>query len=123
MGMLRMTNLSVSTVAVKDVIGLACAQLDATRSTRRKMDSDDSFEIPITTSVPDYGLIALGLHRNGSYEAAKAGKIPVIEVQGKKRVPVRVALARMADGDPEILRALTADFAAKFSRLKAGQAA
>jgi hypothetical protein len=86
------------------------------------MDTDD-FDVPITTSVPDFGLIALGLHRNGSYSAANAGKIPVIEVQGKKRVPVRVALAKMADGDPEILRALTADFAAKFFKLKSCQAA
>jgi hypothetical protein len=68
-------------------------------------------------------LIALGLQRNGSYEAAKVGKIPVIEVQGKKRVPVRAALAKMAGGDPEILRALTADFAVKLSRLNAEKAA
>ena len=88
------------------------------------------YEIPITASVPEFGLIALGLNRAGSYEAAKSkedGKIPavipVIEVQGKKRVPVRVGLARLAGGDPEILKAMIADFAAKFSRLKAEQAA
>jgi hypothetical protein len=80
-------------------------------------------EIPITASVPEYGLIALGLNRFGSYEAAKAGKIPVIEVQGKKRVPVRVGLARLAGGDPEILKAMIADFAVKFGRLRAEQAA
>jgi hypothetical protein len=79
--------------------------------------------IPITVSVPDFGLIALGLQRNGAYEAAKAGKIPVIEVQGKKRVPLRVALAKMAGGDAETLRAMTEDFAAKFRQLTAGQAA
>lgn len=80
------------------------------------MDANES--LPITTSVPEYGLIALGLQRNGSYEAAKAGVIPVIEVQGKKRVPVRSALQRLAAGDPETLRALAADFAFKFSQMK-----
>jgi len=85
-------------------------------------------EVPITASVPEYGLIALGLNTGGSYEAAKAkpgrpAKIPVMEVQGKKRVPVRAALNELAGGDPEILKALVADFAAKFWRLKAKQAA
>jgi hypothetical protein len=80
-------------------------------------------EIPITTSVPEFGLIALGLNRGGSYEAAKVDKIRVIEVQGKKRVPVRAALNELAGGDPEILKALVADFAVRFWRLKAKQAA
>jgi hypothetical protein len=80
-------------------------------------------DIPITTSVPDYGFIALGLQRNGSYEAAKAGIFPVIEVQGKKRVPVRAALSKLAGDDPEVLKAITDDFASKFSRLKADEAA
>jgi len=75
-------------------------------------------DIPITTSVPDYGFIALGLQRNGSYEAAKAGIFPVIEVQGKKRVPVRAALSKLAGNDPDVLRAVTEDFASKLFRLK-----
>ena len=86
------------------------------------------YEIPITASVPEYGLIVLGLKTGGSYEAAKdkpdkPAKIPVIEVQGKKRALVRVGLARLAGGDPEILNALIADFALKYWRLKAKQAA
>jgi hypothetical protein len=85
------------------------------------MNANDP-DLPITISVPVYGLIALGLQKNGSYEAAKAGKIPVIEVQGKKRVPVRIALRKIAGDDPEVLKAITADFAAKFFRLK-GEAA
>jgi hypothetical protein len=89
---------------------------------RREMNANDS-DLPITTSVPVYGLIALGLHRNGSYEAAKAGIIPVIEVQGKKRVPVRVALRKLAGDDPEVLKAIVDDFASKLFRLKAGEAA
>jgi hypothetical protein len=81
------------------------------------MNANDR-DLPITISVPEYGLIALGLHRNGSYEAAKAGVIPVIEVQGKKRVPVRVALRKLAGDDSEVLKAVVADFASKFFRLK-----
>jgi hypothetical protein len=78
-------------------------------------------EVPITVSVPEFGRIVLGLERNGAYQAALAGKIPTFEVQGKKRVLVRAGLAKIANGDAEILQALTADFAVKFSRLKAKQ--
>ena len=81
------------------------------------MDTNDR-GLPITTSVPEYGLIALGLQRNGSYDAAKAGVIPVIEVQGKKRVPVRAALRKLAGDDPGVLDALASDFALKFSQMK-----
>ena len=77
-----------------------------------------SHNLPITVSVPEYGLIALELQRNGSYEAAKAGVIPVIEVQGKKRVPVRAALRKLAGDDPNVLKAVVDDFALKFFRLK-----
>ena len=80
-------------------------------------------DLPITTSVPDYGFIALGLQRNGSYEAAKAGIFPVVEVQGKKRVPVRAALRKLAGDDPEVLKAVVDDFASKFFRLKSASAA
>jgi hypothetical protein len=80
------------------------------------MDTSDC--LPITTSVPEYGLIALDLQRSGSYEAAKAGIFPVIEVQGKKRVPVRAALRKLAGDDPDVLKAVAADFASKFLQLK-----
>ena len=84
-----------------------------------------SHDLPITISVPDYGLIVFELGRSGSYEAAKAKaeSFPVIEVQGKKRVPVRVALRKLAGDDPEVLKAITADFASKFFRLKADEVA
>ena len=87
--------------------------------------NESNHDLPITMSVPDWGHIAFDLCRSGSYEAAKvkAESFPVIEVQGKKRVPVRVALRRLAGDDVEVLRAITADFAAKFSRLKTGKAA
>jgi hypothetical protein len=87
--------------------------------------NESNHDLPITISVPDYGLIAFELGRSGSYEAAKANaeNFPVIEVQGKKRVPVRVALRKLAGGDPEVLKAVTEDFASRFFRLKAEEAA
>jgi hypothetical protein len=74
------------------------------------------YELPLTESVPVFGEIVWGLGRNPSYEAAKAGVIPTIEVRGKKRVPVRVALRRLAGDDPTILEALTKDFLSKLRR-------
>lgn len=41
-----------------------------------------------TISIPEAGSLFFGLARNGAYEAARRGEIPVIEVGGKKRVPV-----------------------------------
>src|ERR1700682_1073022 len=111
--------LSISSVAVNNYAGLRCAQFDSTNQRGREMDTSDC--LPITTSVPEYGLIALDL-RSGSYEAAKAGIFPVIEVQGKKRVPVRAALRKLAGDDPDVLKAGAADFASKFLRLR-GEAA
>jgi hypothetical protein len=42
-----------------------------------------------TVSVPDAGKILADLSRNGSYEAARQGKlgVPVIKVGGLSRVP------------------------------------
>jgi hypothetical protein len=74
------------------------------------------FEIPVTVSVPEYGAAALGLSRNGSYAAAIAGIFETIEVQGKKRVPVRKNLRRLAGDDPGILEAVTRDFLSKLRR-------
>lgn len=75
-------------------------------------------DLPITISVPVFGKLGLGLEKNGSYDAAKAGIFPIIEVQGKKRVPVRQALRKIAGDDPEVLRAVFADFAAGLRRMK-----
>jgi hypothetical protein len=47
-----------------------------------------------TLSVPEAGRRYFGLGRNGSYEAAKRGEIPVIKVGARKRVPV-IAMERM----------------------------
>jgi hypothetical protein len=42
-----------------------------------------------TLSIPEAGRIYFGLGRGGSYQAAKRGDIPYIEVGRLKRVPVR----------------------------------
>jgi hypothetical protein len=46
-----------------------------------------------TMSVPTAGKVYFGLGRNGSYEAAKRGEIPVIKIGARLRVPV-VAMER-----------------------------
>jgi excisionase family DNA binding protein len=45
--------------------------------------------LPQTLSVPEAGKRYLGLGRNGSYNAAARGELPVIKVGGRYRVPVR----------------------------------
>ncbi len=49
-----------------------------------------------TMSVPEAGDIYYGLSRNGSYEAARRGDIPTIQVGRLKRVPV-AAMERIVD--------------------------
>ena len=46
-----------------------------------------------TMSVPAAGKLYYDLGRNGSYEAAKRGEIPVIKVGARLRVPV-IAMER-----------------------------
>lgn len=52
---------------------------------------------PFTMSIPAAGKKYLGLSRNGSYEAAKRGIIPTIEVGRRKLALVRV-LERKLEG-------------------------
>jgi hypothetical protein len=42
-----------------------------------------------TLSVPEAGRIYFGLSRNGSYQAARSGTLPTIEVGRRKYVPIR----------------------------------
>ncbi len=51
---------------------------------------------PKTISVPEAGRLYLGIGRDSSYEAAKRGDIPFIQVGRLKRVPV-VAMERMLE--------------------------
>lgn len=79
--------------------------------------------LPLTVSIPDFGAVVFD-HKseNPSYEAARAGVFPVIEYGvgekvKRKRVPVRVALQRIAGNDQSILEALTKDFLSKWNAL------
>ncbi len=49
-----------------------------------------------TLSVPAAGRLYYGLGRNGSYDAAKRGDIPVIRVGRLLRVPVVAMEAKLA---------------------------
>jgi hypothetical protein len=79
------------------------------------MDASE-YEIPVTVSVPEYGKAALGLSRSGSYAAANAGAFETVDVQGKKRVPVRKNLRKLTGDDPAVLEAVTRDFLSKLRR-------
>lgn len=43
---------------------------------------------PKTMSVPEAGRVYLGIGRDASYEAAKRGEIPVMQIGRLKRVPI-----------------------------------
>jgi hypothetical protein len=81
-------------------------------------------ELPVTVGVPLYAKLVFDIaSEDTAYAAAKRGDIPTIKIGGKVRVPVRVALAKVAKGDPDVLKAMTADFAAKLNRIMADEAA
>jgi len=73
--------------------------------------------LPLTLSVPQYGKMVYGIGENSSYAAADRGDIPTIEMGGKKRVPVRLALQQLAGGDLGILDALMKDLSAKLEKV------
>jgi hypothetical protein len=86
----------------------------------------EQMSVPLTVSVPEWGFVVLGLGAGPSYGAAKRGDFAVIEFgNGEKvkrqRVPVRVNLQRLADGDPALLEALTEDFLTKWKTLPVRQ--
>jgi len=51
---------------------------------------EQTAKTPKTISVPEAGKTYYGLGRNGSYEAARRGDIPTIQVGRLKRVSVAV---------------------------------
>ena len=51
---------------------------------------EQTVKIPKTISVPEAGKVYYGLSKNGSYEAARRGDIPTIQVGRLKRVSVAV---------------------------------
>jgi hypothetical protein len=79
--------------------------------------------LPTTVPILTFARIAFGLAEDTAYAAAHRGDIPTIKIGKFLRVPVRVALAKLAGGDAEALKAMTADFAAKLRQLEAEQAA
>jgi hypothetical protein len=58
--------------------------------------SDRTDAEPLCMSVPEAGRVFLGLSRNQSYAAAKAGIIPVIRVGRLLKVP-RIAMQRLLE--------------------------
>lgn len=82
-------------------------------------------DIPITTDVPTFGRIALGLGRNASYDAAKRKDFPTIELKGLLRVPLRPALEPLlGNASPDERAAIFAKFCkADRPRKKESQAA
>jgi hypothetical protein len=72
--------------------------------------------LPLTMSVPQFGRLVFELGEAKSYEAATRGDIPTIAMGGKKRVPVRVALLKVAGNDPSMLDSLMKDLSAKLER-------
>ena len=64
-----------------------------------------------TLSVPQAGARYFGLSRNASYEAARRGDLPTIDVGRLKRVPVRTMerkLDRITERDEKPVYAVTA---------------
>jgi hypothetical protein len=50
--------------------------------------------LPLTMAVPEYGRKILRIGKNASYDAAKRGDIPTIQVGGLLRVPVQLAMKK-----------------------------
>jgi hypothetical protein len=54
-------------------------------------------DMPKALSIPEAGARYFGLSKNGSYDAARRGEIPYIEIGRLKRVPV-VLMERLMIG-------------------------
>jgi hypothetical protein len=72
--------------------------------------------LPLTLAVPEYGRLVFNIGEASSYAAADRGDIPTIEMGRLRRVPVRIALRRLAGDDVGMLEALTKDLSAKLER-------
>jgi hypothetical protein len=79
--------------------------------------------LPTTLPLRTFARLAFDISENSAYAAARDGIIPTIKIGALLRVPVRVALAKMAGGDAQALQAITADFAAKLAELTTANAA
>jgi hypothetical protein len=65
-------------------------------TTRKAAAPRRKAEHPLTLTVPEAGRKYFGLSKNGSYDAAARGDIPVVRIGKTLRVPVR-ALEAMLD--------------------------
>ena len=61
-----------------------------------EFEVEQTVKIPKTMSVPEAGKVYYDLSRNGSYEAARRGDIPTIQVGRLLRVPVAVMERKVA---------------------------
>jgi hypothetical protein len=60
------------------------------------MNDDDK---PWTMSIPEAGKRYFGLGRNGSYDAARRGELPTVNIGRLKRVLVRPLEQKLAGKD------------------------
>jgi hypothetical protein len=70
---------------------------EATQSMSKKSITE---ELPWTQSVPECGRQFLGLGRDASYKAARAGLIPTIAAGRKLRALPRILAARLRPKEP-----------------------
>jgi len=78
--------------------------------------------LPLTMSVPQFGRLVYGYSENSAYAAAERGDIVTIKTgdtnkRPRLRVPVRVALLRVAGNDPVLLDSLVKDLCTRSKRL------
>jgi hypothetical protein len=71
-----------------------------TKPTTQRTDARADTDVCLTMTVPEAGKRYLGLSRNGSYNAAAAGIIPVVRVGKLLRVPV-AAMDRLVGRAPD----------------------
>jgi hypothetical protein len=72
-------------------------------------------DLLLTCSVPEWGDCVLNVGKNAAYEAARRGEIPTIQVGGKLRVPVRVAIRPFVENGADV-EALLAQLRRHMSR-------
>jgi hypothetical protein len=81
-----------------------------------KEDGMTEIEVTLPTTIPlrKFAKIAYGVSENTAY--LRQEDIPTMRLGNLLLVAPRVALAKMAGGDAEVLRLMTRDFAASLKR-------
>jgi hypothetical protein len=98
---------------VAAIVGIARVNEDLQMGTREPA-------LPLTMSVPQFGRLVYSYSENSAYAAAERGDIATIKTGGtnkrpRMRVPVRVALLRIANNEPTLLESLVKDLCAKLT--------